>query len=99
MWDAVTAKKIGLVDELGGLGDAIKWVANKAKLKEGDYQVVDYPNEELSFFEMFNSMQYAKMENDMRKRMGMFYNYYEQLQEILGRDQVLCLMEPIEIDF
>ena len=99
VWDAVTAKKIGLVDELGGLGDAIKWVANKAKLKEGDYQVVDYPNEELSFFEMFNSMQYAKMENDMRKRMGMFYNYYEQLQEILGRDQVLCLMEPIEIDF
>lgn len=99
VWDAVTAKKIGLVDELGGLGDAIKWVANKAKLKEGDYQVVDYPNEELSFFEMFNSMQYAKMENDLRKRMGMFYNYYDQLQVILGRDQVLCLMEPIEIDF
>ena len=44
-------------------------------------------------------MQYMKMENDLRKRMGMFYNYYEQLQVILGRDKVLCLMEPIEIDF
>lgn len=99
VWDAVTAKQIGLVDELGGLNNAIKWVATKAKLKEGDYSVVDYPNEEMSFFEMFGSMQYMKMENDLRKRMGMFYNYYEQLQVILGRDKVLCLMEPIEIDF
>ncbi len=99
VWDAVTAKRLGLVDELGGLQDAIKWVAQKAKLKEGSYQVSDWPNQEMSFIDMLNSMGYMKVENDMRQRMGIFYNTYEQLQVILGRDKVLCIMEPIEIKF
>ena len=99
VWDAVTAKRLGLVDELGGLQDAIKWVAKKAKLKEGSYQVSDWPNQEMSFIDMLNSMGYMKVENDMRQRMGIFYNTYEQLQVILGRDKVLCIMEPIEIKF
>ncbi|MBR5086387.1 MAG: signal peptide peptidase SppA [Muribaculaceae bacterium] len=99
VWDAVTAQKIGLVDELGGLGAAVKWVAKQAKLKDGDYSVVDYPNAEMSFMDMLNSMGYMKVESDMQKRMGLFYSTYEQLQAILGRDRVLCLMEPVEINF
>ena len=99
VWDAVTAKQIGLVDEFGGLEAAIKWVAQKAKLKEGDYCVADYPNAEVSFFDMMTKMQAARIESDMRSRMGMFYNYYEQVQAVLKRDRVLCLMEPFEIVF
>lgn len=99
VWDALTAYKIRLVDQLGGLEDAIKWVALQAKLKDGDYSVVDYPNMEMSFMEMLNSMQGMRIENEMRSRMGIFYNSYEQLQAILNRDRVLCLMEPIEIVF
>jgi len=49
--------------------------------------------------EMLNSMQGMRIENEMRSRMGIFYNSYEQLQAILNRDRVLCLMEPIEIVF
>ena len=48
---------------------------------------------------MLNSMGSMKVENDMRQRMGIFYNTYEQLQVILGRDKVPCIMEPIEIKF
>ena len=99
VWDAITAQKIGLVDELGGLGAAVKWVAKQAKLKDGDYSVCDYPNTELSFMDMLSSMGYMKVESDMQKRMGLFYSSYEQLQAILGRDRVLCLMEPVEINF
>jgi len=99
VWDGVTAKSIGLVDEFGGLGDAVKWAAKQAKLKEGDYSVVDYPDMELSFFDMLNSMYMKTQENNMRQRMGVFYTYYEQLQAILGRQRVLCLMEPVEIIF
>ena len=97
VWDAVTAKQIGLVDEFGGLDAAVKWVAAKLKLADGDYMVCNYPNMEMSFADVFGSMYSMKVENDMRSRMGMFYSYYLQLQAILGRDQVLCLMEPIEI--
>lgn len=99
VWDAVTAKQIGLVDEFGGLGDAVKWAAKQAKLKEGNYAVVEYPNTEMSFMEMFGSMYSMKQNRELRERMGMFYTYYEQLQAILNRDQLQCLMEPIEIVF
>ena len=99
VWDAVTAKQIGLVDEFGGLEAAIKWVAKQAKIKDGDHSVCDYPNVEMSLLDMLNSMGYVKVENDLQKRMGIFYNSYEQLQAIMGRDRVLCLMEPIEINF
>lgn len=43
VWLGETALKIGLVDELGGLEDAIKAVATSAKLTEDDYTVVGYP--------------------------------------------------------
>lgn len=99
VWDAVTAKEIGLVDELGGLDDAVKWVAKQAKLKEGNYAVIDYPDAEMSFMEMFGSMYSMKQNRELRERMGMFYTYYEQLETILNRDHLLCIMEPIEIVF
>jgi protease-4 len=55
VWDAITAKQIGLVDEFGGLEAAVKWIAKKAKLGDNDYSVVDYPTLELSFMDMLSS--------------------------------------------
>ncbi len=98
VWDAVTAKNIGLVDEFGGLQSAISWVAKKAGVGD-DYSIVNLPNEDINFMSMFGQMSRTKAEEDMQRRMGMFYTYYEKLQAILGREQVLCLMEPVEIDF
>lgn len=43
VWLGQTALEIGLVDELGGLDDAIKAVASSASLTEDDYSVVGYP--------------------------------------------------------
>lgn len=98
VWDGVTAKDIGLVDEFGGLQAAIDWVAKKAKISE-DYMVTELPVLEMGFGDIFGYMSQSKVENDMKKRMGLFYTYYEQLQAILSRERVLCLMEPVEIDF
>lgn len=98
VWDGVTAKNIGLVDEFGGLQSAIDWVAKKANLGD-DYSIITQPKMELTFQALLGQMTRAKMEEDMQRRMGVFYTYYEKLQAILGRDQVLCIMEPIEIDF
>lgn len=39
VWSGLQAKENGLIDQLGGLQDAIKLAAQKAKLKEGDYAV------------------------------------------------------------
>ena len=40
VWIATSAKKIGLIDEIGGIDDAIKYAANMVELE--DYQVVYY---------------------------------------------------------
>ncbi len=45
VWSGVRAKKIGLVDEFGGLEDAIQEAAKRAKLGD-DWQVADYPRAE-----------------------------------------------------
>lgn len=99
VWDAVTARQIGLVDEFGGLEAAIKWVAKQAKIKGDNYSVVDYPTPEESFLGMLKSMGYAHVQSDLQQRMGLFYSSYEQLQAIMRRDRVLCIMEPMDIKF
>ncbi|WP_374408958.1 signal peptide peptidase SppA [Pelagerythrobacter sp.] len=39
VWDGGTARQIGLVDQYGGLDDAVAWAAQQAKLEEGDWHV------------------------------------------------------------
>jgi protease-4 len=40
VWDGGTARQIGLVDQFGGLDDALAWVAGQAKLKQGEWRPV-----------------------------------------------------------
>ncbi|MXO76101.1 signal peptide peptidase SppA [Altererythrobacter aerius] len=37
VWDGGTARQIGLVDQYGGLQDALAWVAGRAKLGDGEW--------------------------------------------------------------
>ena len=37
VWDGGTARQIGLVDQYGGVDDALEWVAQQAKLKDGEW--------------------------------------------------------------
>jgi len=40
VWDGGTARQLGLVDEFGGLEDALAWAAAKAGAKQGDWHPV-----------------------------------------------------------
>lgn len=52
VWSGAQAKEKGLVDNMGGLGDAVKDAATRAKLKDGNYSV-EYIEKPLSPFEEF----------------------------------------------
>lgn len=54
VWDAQSALKIGLVDQLGYLQDAIDYVAEKAKTGK-EYNLATYPKFEPSFMDMMMS--------------------------------------------
>jgi protease IV len=52
VWTGAQAKEIGLVDVLGNFDDAVAIAAKKAKLNEGEYNLIYMPKEK-NFFEEF----------------------------------------------
>ena len=54
VWSAIDGKKIGLVDEFGGIKDAIALAAKKAKLK--DYSILELPKQKDAFEELFKNI-------------------------------------------
>ena len=98
VWDGLTAKQIGLVDEFGGISEAVAWVANKAKMGK-DPKTQNYPALEDPFMALLDKYMVTRYESRLRGEMGLMYDWHKQLQRILGRDQVLCLMPEAEIRF
>ena len=49
LWDGGTARQNGLVDEFGGLAEALAWVAGKAGAKEGEWHAVYLGDSEASY--------------------------------------------------
>jgi protease IV len=49
VWDGGTARQIGLVDEFGGLADALAWAAAKAGAKDGEWHPVYLGEKEANY--------------------------------------------------
>ena len=98
VWDALTAKQIGLVDEFGGIAEAVAWVAAKAKMDK-DPKTQNYPALEDPFTTLLDKYMMKRYEARLEKEMGVMYEWHKQIMRILGRDQVLCLMPEGEITF
>ena len=96
VWDGITAKQIGLVDEFGGIREAVAWVAKKAKLDD-DYKTQNYPTQEDQFQAMLDKYMMGRYEARLQGEMGLLYDWHKQLQRILGRDRILCLMPEGEV--
>lgn len=99
VWDGITAKKIGLVDELGDLDAAIAWVGKKAGLKDGDIKTQNYPAVETDWRAMLDKLMAQQYEARLQGEMGFLYQWHKELQTILNRHHVLCLMENGKIEF
>ena len=93
VWDAVSARNIGLVDEFGGIDDAVKWVAKQAKLKADSYEVQNYPGTEDKWQKMLKNYMVMQYEQQLQGEMGFLYEYHKQLTRMLNRDHILCIME------
>ena len=67
IWIATSAKEIGLVDEIGGIDDAITYAANIAELE--DYKVEYYGEErsleEMILIELVENLLIPKTANDL----------------------------------
>lgn len=85
IWLGTKGKEIGLVDEIGGLEDAIKAAASKAQLK--DYKTVEYPKFKNAIQKLLENLTGEKPSEDLaksavKKELGEFYPYYEQFRKM-----------------
>ncbi len=94
VWSGENAKEIGLVDEFGGLDDAIKMAAEMAGLE--DYRTVLLPRLPDPFEELF------KMSSDnvrawfLRNELGENYRYYEYFKKATEMNGIYARM-PYDI--
>jgi protease-4 len=80
VWTGSQAVKIGLVDRLGNINDAIQSAAKMAKIK--NYNMVSYP-EQKSIFNKFGQGFSAQMKTKVLKsELGDNFKYYEQIKGV-----------------
>lgn len=88
VWLATDALNIKLVDQLGGINDAVKKAAQLAKLK--DYYTSDYPAAASWMDAMLNSMSSSGtyLDEQLRQTLGDFYQPFTMLRSIDKREAI-----------
>ena len=88
VWIATDALNIKLVDQLGGIDDAVKKAAELAKLK--DYYTSDYPAAASWMDAMLNSMSSSGtyLDEQLRQTLGDFYQPFTMLRSIDKREAI-----------
>jgi protease-4 len=64
VWDGATARQIGLVDQFGGLDDAMAWAAQAAHLKAGDWHPVFLGDKPKSLVRLFGMLRGSGDDDD-----------------------------------
>lgn len=82
VWSGTEALKIGLVDRLGNINDAIASAAKKANLK--DYKIVDYPSQVDPLTALFDKSGDKVKAYFVKRELGDSYLYYEQMKSALN---------------
>ncbi|MGZ3862007.1 MAG: signal peptide peptidase SppA [Bacteroidia bacterium] len=82
VWSGVDALAIKLVDELGGINDAIKYTVNKAGLKEGEYETVAYPKQKDPLKELLKGKKDEEESRILKENLGVFYDYAKTIQSM-----------------
>ncbi|NBL63674.1 signal peptide peptidase SppA [Flavobacterium sp. NST-5] len=97
VWTGVDAQKIGLVDKLGGLDQAIAAAAKKANLK--DYKTKNFPEYEKNFGDFFGGMPFMQTREEFIKEEVGEENYrmIEQIRRMSAQKGIQALM-PFEIN-
>ena len=96
VWSGFEAVKIGLVDKIGNMNDAIKAAASLAKIKS--YNTQNFPEFEKNIGDILEHLPFAKSkENFIKEEFGTeTYKIMEQIKRVQSRKGVQAIM-PYEI--
>jgi len=96
VWSGEQALKVGLVDKIGGLDDALKEAAKLAKIK--DYNTQNFPEFEKDINDILEHFPFAKSkESFIKEELGEeTYRIMEQIKKIQSQKGIQAMM-PYEI--
>lgn len=96
VWSGSEAVKIGLVDKIGGLDDALKEAAKLAKIN--DYSTQNFPEFEKDINDLLENLPFAKSkESFIKEELGEeTYRIMEQIKRLQSQKGVQAIM-PFEI--
>jgi protease-4 len=82
VWSGTEALKLGLVDRIGNIDDAIASAAKKAKIK--DYKIVDYPSQIDPISALFDKSGDKIKAYFVKRELGDNFIYYEQMKSVMN---------------
>lgn len=99
VWDGATALKIGLIDQLGSLQDAIAAVAAKVNESSGEseYYVTTYPKVKMEWWEELIAMKDMYSERVLAEKLGDVSHYYFAVKNFKEMSPLQCRMDYIEV--
>ena len=93
VWTGEQAMKIGLVDKLGNLNDAIAAAAKAAKIEK--YSVGRYPEPAPWFASLLQEKKADYMDSQMRSALGEFYPAFSLIRDLKNQDAIQARMTII----
>ena len=94
VWCATDAKRIGLVDDFGGLQTAINCAADLAKIKK--YKIVNLPEQKELFGQIIEELMGNTKTSLLEKELGDNFQYYQYLKKIKEMKGIQARM-PFEV--
>jgi protease-4 len=80
VWSGKSAKELGLIDEIGGLDDAIRGAAELAKIEK--YSLREYPLIEEPYAKLISGLTGEIRMRILEKELGEYARYYSEIKEL-----------------
>ncbi len=81
IWTGIDALELGLIDELGGMEEAIAYAANMAELGD-EYRLLELPEQKDPIQQLISEMTGQSRVKLLRKELGSFYDHIEYLRQV-----------------
>lgn len=96
VWSGIDALRVKLVDELGGVQEAIAFAAKKANLKKDEYELIALPKQKDPLKTLLQGKKDEEESAMLRRHLGIFYEHVKAAQAI-GRMRGVQARLPFEM--
>ncbi|MEO5673179.1 MAG: signal peptide peptidase SppA [Chitinophagales bacterium] len=80
VWTGSQGLELGLVDTLGGIGEAFSLAARLAHLSK--YRILEYPELDQEWYQLLAKFSDNKSTQALREQLGIYYPMYNELREL-----------------